>query len=167
MKKIVLMMMVMGLVVGCAPVRPPQWDEVSTVAEKEYTTYMKPGTATLTGQAFLVQNGGQTVKAAGQTVTLDPATTIGTEWWQKAGNNWEKRNFTHPSQIFTAARKTTTADAEGRFKFKNLAPGKYYVRTDITWMAGGYYGIQGGLVGGLIDVKDSQENETILNKFAM
>jgi hypothetical protein len=64
------------------------------------------------------------------------------------------------------ARRITTADAEGRFKFSNIPAGEYYVRTQVTWEVGGYNQTQGGLVGHIIEVKDNQNKEVILNSFA-
>ena len=57
-------------------------------AEAEYQPYLTAGTAGVTVQAFLTQRGGGVVKAAGRTVTLDPATSVGNESWGKAGKIW-------------------------------------------------------------------------------
>ena len=79
---------------GCATLPPPQWSPVKDSTEAEYMHYFTQGTATLTGQAFLTQRGGGVVKAAGRTVTLDPATSVGNEWWGKAGKVWVHRSLT-------------------------------------------------------------------------
>ncbi len=126
---------------------------------------MKDGTATLSGQAFLTQKNGGVVKAAGRTVTLDPATSIGNEWWDKAGKLWVHRALTPPSPGFKNARRTAVADADGKFRFQDIPAGKYYVRTEITWEIGGYNPTQGGLVGQFVEVKDKQAKEVILNAY--
>jgi hypothetical protein len=157
----------MAVLSGCAtmPPPPPQWNPVSEAAEAEYRPYFEEGSGSITGQAFLAQRGGGVVKAAGRTVSLDPATSIGNEWWGKAGKFWVHRSLTSPSPGFAKARRTTVADADGRFKFSGLPVGKYYVRTEVTWEIGGYNSTQGGLVGQLVEIRDGQTVDVILNNF--
>ena len=125
---------------------------------------MQTGSATLAGQAFRTQRGGGVVKAAGRTITLDPATTIGNEWWGKAGKHWVHRDESPPSPGFQKARRTTVADAEGRFTFSSLPAGKYYVRTEVTWELGGFNPLQGGLVGQIVEIGDGQKRDVVLNQ---
>ena len=155
------------VIVGCTrqtPV-PLHWDTLSVSGEMEYQPYLEVGNATIMGQAFLTQRGGGVVKAAGRTVTLDPATSLGKEWWQKVGGNWSTRSVTPPSAAFKKARRTTVADADGRFKFKDLPPGQYYIRTEVTWeVPSGRYSssMEGGLVGQLVEVQSGQTKEVIV-----
>lgn len=153
------------LCAACATVPPPTWEPSSSQREKEYAPYNVLGTGTLTGQAFLAQVNGNVVKAAGQTVTLDPATSVGNEWWGKAGKHWIFRGLTPDSPGFASTRRSTTADAEGRFKFQDLPAGSYFVRTQVTWEVGGYYPTQGGLVGKQVQIEEGKTTEVILNKF--
>ena len=154
-----------ALLSGCVTMTPPQWNPVSDATEAEYQPYLTGGTGSVTGQAFLTQAGGAVVTAAGRTVTLDPATSVGNEWWGKAGKLWVFRALTPPSPGFAKARRTTVADAEGRFKFSDLAAGKYYVRTEVTWEVGDYVPTQGGLVGQVVEVRDGKTSEVILNQY--
>jgi hypothetical protein len=151
--------------VGCATVPPPKWSTTSDAAESEYSKYISGGTSSVSGQAFLAKRNGDVVKAAGRLVTLDPATSIGIEWWDKAGKLWIHRTLTPPSVAFNKARFTTTADADGKFRFQGLAAGKYYARTEVTWEVGSYEPTQGGLVGQIVEVTDNQSKEIILNDF--
>lgn len=167
MKHVVYLFLAFSLV-GCLSmptVPPPTWNANSDASESEYTQYTTPGTATISGQAFLTQSGGGVVKAAGRNVTLDPATTIGNEWWGKAGKHWVHRSLIPPSPGFVKARRTVVADADGRFKFTDLPAGKYFVRTEVTWEVGGYVPTQGGLVGQLIEVGNGKSREVILNQY--
>jgi hypothetical protein len=161
-------LIVLFLLAGCVatpPVQtpPPEWNSVNETYESEYIPYLGTGTGEITGQAFLTQRGGVVVKAAGRNVTIDPATSVGNEWWAKAGIIWQFKSLTPPSPNFHKARKTTVADADGRFKFSNIPDGEYYVRTEVTWLAGT---IQGGLVGSKVTVKNGMPTEVILNQFA-
>lgn len=157
--------LVLIVLAGCAQLQPPTWNPLSDSTEREYDGYLVAGASVLTGQAFMTQRGGGVVKAAGRTVTLDPATSVGIEWWTKAGTKWVFRSFTPSSPSFQRARRTTVADAEGRFRFKELPPGKYFVRTDVTWDVP-YHGPQGGLVGRMVEVTTGQDAEVILSEFA-
>ncbi len=150
---------------GCAAPEPPQWNDSSGYAN-EYSRYMLDGDSSLSGQAFLVQRGGATVKAAGRTVTLDPSTTTGKEYWEKAGRSWVFRTLVPPSPEFNKARRITTADAEGRFSFKNIPAGSYFVRSSVTWHVPDI-GIQGGIVGKPVEVKEGQNTEVVLGDFAI
>jgi hypothetical protein len=166
MKKIAVSLALFGLVSSCATVvSPPEWNPSSDAGEAEYGPYLKDGTASVSGQAFLTQQNGGVVKAAGRLVTLDPATSVGDEWWGKAGKFWVHRAITPPSPGFQKARRMTVADADGRFKFSDLPGGKYYVRTEVTWEIGNYYPTQGGLVGQLVEIGDGQIKEVILNEY--
>lgn len=152
---------------GCVALTPPpEWNPIVQEKETEYEPYLKSGTGSIIGQAFLTQAGGNVVKAAGRTVTLDPATSVGVEWWNKSGKYWAHRGVTPPSPNFHKARKSAVADADGRFKLLNLPDGKYYVLTEVTWEVGGYTPTQGGLVGKLIEVQNGQATEVILSQYA-
>jgi hypothetical protein len=159
-------LLALAFLTGCVSTPPAQWSPVTNSAEEEYQPYLARGTGTLTGQAFLTQRSGNTVKAAGHIVTLDPATSVGRECWAKAGGSWVKRSLTPPSPGFAKARLTTVADADGRFTFSNLAPGGYYVRTEAVWEIPGQLLPEGGLVGQLEEVHDGQTTTAILHDFA-
>lgn len=168
MERAALLSVVLAVfVAGCtAPSRPPPtWNQANEGLEAEYAPYLKPGRATLAGQSFLTQRGGGVVKGAGRTVTLDPATTIGNEWWGKTGKLWMYRTLTPPSPGFHKARRTTVADADGRFRFTDLPGGRYYVRTEVTWEAGGIDSTQGGLVGQPVELADGQSKDVVLNQY--
>ena len=148
-----------------APSPPPQWPPYSEASEAEYVAYLKTGSGAIAGQAFLAQRNGGVVKGAGRVVTLDPATSIGNDWWSKAGRLWVHRALVPPSPGFAKVRRTTIADADGKFKFQELPAGAYYVRTEVTWEIGNYNPTQGGLVGQLVEVWDGQLKEVVLNEY--
>lgn len=163
MKALTLGIPILLFCAACTTVPPPQWSLVSEAEEAEYGPYLRTGTSTISGQAFLRQKNGVVVTGAGRIVTLDPATSVGKEWWDKAAQVWVHRTLTPPSSGFAHARRSTTADAGGRFKFEGLPAGQYYVRTTVTWEPGGLTPMQGGLVGQFVDVKKGQEKEIILS----
>jgi len=156
---------VLAMLAACATPPPsPQWSPQAGTTEAEYQPYLRTGTGTLVGEASLVNRAGAVVKASGRIVTLDPATTVGTEWWNKAGKTWAHRSEKPPSPAFAKARRTTRADANGRFKFSKVPPGKYYVSAEITWKVGNYNSVQGGVVGQVVEVRDGQTTEVVLSQ---
>ncbi len=150
---------------GCGSTPSPTFNQSTSQTESEYKPYLRTGSGSVAGQAFFVQSGGVVVKAAGRTVTLDPATTTGKEWWIKAGKHYAHRSIVPSSSNFKKARRKTVADAEGRFKFRGIPTGNYFIRTDVTWHVPSY-GIQGGLVGKQITVRNGKTTELILNEYA-
>lgn len=159
-----------GLILsGCAsaPLAPINWQS-SRSAEQDiadYAPFMQSGSGAITGQAFLTQQSGGVVVAAGREVILDPATHIAIEWWQKIGTNYEHLDVVPPSENFSKQRRKAIADASGKFEFRNLPAGKYFVRTVLTWQVP-FYGIQGGVLGEMVEVKDNQPANVVLNHYA-
>jgi hypothetical protein len=61
----------------------------------------------------------------------------------------------------------TTADADGRFRFTGLPAGRYILRTTVTWETGAVYaGVQGGVVGAVVAVKDGTAEDVIMSTVA-
>lgn len=131
----------------------------------EYRAYQAPGRRELSGQAFLTTRGGDVKLAAGRLVTLDPATQYAKQWFSRFGATVTSFDEPPADPLFRAARRTTTANAEGRFRFTGLPAGEYLVRTTVTWETGAAYsGLQGGVVAALATVSDSGNAEIILNR---
>ncbi len=135
--------------------------------ESEYRPYQQAGTGAISGQAFLVTRSGDAKKAAGKTVTLDPLTSLSRNWWNaaKAYQRLEPRLPDDPK--FLAARKTTTADAEGRFTFEGLPAGDYLVRTTVQWQPAhcadnSFCSTQSGAVGGLVHLNVGEKKGNVI-----
>jgi hypothetical protein len=75
------------------------------------------------------------------------------------------RNTMPTSPAFQGAMRRTVSNGEGRFEFKNLAAGSYYLRTSVTWEIPSRYGTepQGGLVGGQFLLEDGEHEDVILS----
>jgi len=106
------------------------------VSEAEYASYLAPtGNASLAGRGF-VTDGGREQPAAGQPVTLDPATSSARRWYERFGmvcNTFD--SSASPDDLFRRTRRTTVTDADGNFTFSGLPPGTYFVRTRVLWDA--------------------------------
>lgn len=167
MKKLFVVLITAGLFTGCATKNgvPARLMPSTEADEAAYAPYLGKGAASLSGQAFLVQRGGGTVKAAGRMITLDPATPIGDDWWRKAGRVWTRRYEKPGSKAFGEARRTAKADADGRFIFVDLPAGTYYLRTELTWEVP-FHGTQGGVLGSKVVVREGAAETVVLNEVA-
>jgi len=99
----------------------------------------KPGTVTITGHAFRTKPSGTVVNAAGEVVRLVPATAYARERFQNfyGGRKFvAHRNYPrddNPDPAYADYTRTTKAQANGRFTFENVAPGAYFVTTQVIW----------------------------------
>lgn len=152
------------VLVGCVAVRPYVWRKMSTDQESEYAPYMKSGSGTVIGQAFLQRRDGITVRAAGRIVTLDPATSIGQEWWDRPVHFVHEYFDVPPSYAFLSARRCVRADADGNFRFEEIPSGMYYLQTSVTWQPGRTR--QGGMVGKVVEVRGGEVVSVVLGPAA-
>jgi archaellum component FlaF (FlaF/FlaG flagellin family) len=131
------------------------WAEL---ADKSFTnefrdTFTKKGEGTLLGQAFFRTRGGDVKLGAGCEVILSPASAYIGMWKlqeQKMANlvraHIEFARATKSDVIpvdndtgridtrYLPLLRTTMADANGNFEFKNLPPGDYMLFCTITWL---------------------------------
>ncbi len=130
--------------------------------QAEYEALPKTGTGSISGQAFVVDPWGNVKVAAGQHVALIPHTSYSAIWF----SNFLLFQRTGVSGGFTDSRMSnygddTFADAEGRFKFKSVPVGVYYVRSGVWWKD------SAGILRGtdfvrMIRVKEGEEVELVL-----
>lgn len=132
----------------------------------EYQRLTTSGTAIVNGQAFMKTRGGDVKLAAGNEVFLNPVTSYSTEWYEKSylPNIGMVRADSRILNYVT----TTVADGEGRFTFKNVPAGEYFVTSNVNWEAAtGYQGAlrqQGGVVTKRITVKDGEELDIVVTR---
>ena len=163
MRRLVLFTLVV-LLSACATMAPPQ--SRMPFPENEYQVLAKSGSATVKGQAFLKTRGGDVKTAAGNEVILNPVTSYSMEWYEKSYIPG-KRMVEPDQRLFNFVRKQV-ADGNGRFTFKNVPPGEYFVTTIITWEAPtGYQGslrLQGGTVTKRITVINGDEIDIVVTR---
>jgi len=150
------------LITGCAGslARPTQ-RQAQFILE-EYMPYKNSGTATIKGQAFLRQRGGNVVTAAGATIYLNPATSYSREYF-----DLQVMRGVHLSEVdkrMLEYERTTIGDANGNFEFNSLPAGEYYIATTITWYVPGQYIHEGGNVGIKVGVKDGEIKKVVLTR---
>lgn len=99
----------------------------------------KPGESRIDGHAFLKKPNGRVMHAAGEFVWLIPATPYAKERMQRlygnarfmSANAMNRAEGTDP-KFYEFTRKTK-AESNGRFTFDKVAPGEYFIATNITW----------------------------------
>jgi len=110
-----------------------------------------PGRGVIAGQAFLRDGSGQSnVRyAAGETVRLIPATTYAQT---RIKNFYGSVKFlpaasipkVEPDTQYASLTRTTTTESNGRFTFENVAPGRYYLTTQLIWKPKDAHAPEGG-----------------------
>lgn len=118
---------------------------------------------TVSGQAFLTTRSGDVKKAAGAPVTLDLDSPTAKSWCARVCDDggWRK-NGDPTDSAFVASRRTTTADADGRFTFSDVPPGHYLIRTGVVWKVG--LEIQGGMMAELVTVPASGKVDVVMSR---
>lgn len=125
-----------ALACGCQASRP-----AATVAfsAEEAAFIRKPGTGVIVGHAFRTKPTGVVVNAAGEVVRLVPATAFARE---RFSTLYGKRKYVphrdyprddNPDPAYGDYTRTTKAEANGRFVFEKVAPGSYFVTTQVVW----------------------------------
>jgi len=97
----------------------------------EYYSLNKEDTGTVTGRVFLKTSKGNIKTAAGQTVRLHPVGIYSDQWFELASNRKvHTAAYDHRVEDYVFM---TTADDDGRFTFKDVPAGEYYLTTQIYW----------------------------------
>lgn len=128
--------------------------EPATVAfsVEEAAFIKKPGTGIITGHAFRTKPSGAVVNAAGQVVTLVPATGFARERFANlyGGSKYVPHHaYPLPDEVdpaYAEYTRTTKAESNGRFVFENVPPGSYFVTTQVLWGDEYAFSREGGMV---------------------
>lgn len=160
MSRCLALVLCAALLAGC--VATPQIQSTFNPAEAAFIH--KQGRGSISGQAFLRRNDGMVVYAAGSEVSLVPRTTYSTERI-RAMYGGAKIAPLYGGSIpeppgYAEYMKVTKADGEGRFSFKGLPDGEYYVVTNVNWRVG--YTIQGGYLMEPVTIRGGNAPDVIM-----
>lgn len=158
-------MLLGAALVGCVTNQPVQRapDVLRTpFVGADHSAFAGTGTASVIGQAFLRQRGGGVVTCAGDTVFLLPDSEIYREltWYLREG-----RSPLPPSAepvLFSTLKRTTTCDAAGNFRFRQLPAGSYLLVARVVWTVGSSR--QGGFLMDTVTVDERQEASKTLSE---
>lgn len=173
MKQIYLLLIFALLLTSCRTISNERY-EASVVPrlpwpESEYSQITKNGDAIVTGQGFMRTRGGDVKVAAGSKVVLSPVTSYSKQFVDimiRKTNSYSVLDPELPDIRIYEYIKETIADAEGKFKFINVADGNYYVYTYVFWESPTSHGLekQGGWVWQEVKVFSNKENHFILTR---
>ena len=117
----------------------------------------KEGKTTIEGHAFLRRPDNVPENAVGQTVRLVPVTPYSeARFAQFYGGKrflsaWQMPKMEADPE-YASYTRTTTSDSNGRFTFEHVAPGKYYIATQIMWRPKGTLFQEGGALWDMVTV---------------
>jgi hypothetical protein len=124
----------------------------------------QPGTGVIAGHAFRTKASGALVNAAGQVVYLVPATGYSRERFKNLYGNRkyiphrESPREDNPPSAYAEHTRTTKAEANGRFAFEGVAPGEYFVTTQVIWGDEEAFFREGGLVYDMVAVTGKEKD---------
>lgn len=127
---------------GCAsmPGLQPAVKPSISYSAADHAAWKETGTAVVTGQAFLRQQGGGVVTCAGSPVYLLPKSP----YFDELATIIESRR--KPDMTGFSADgfpgRSGQCDAQGNFRFENLPEASWYVISEVRWTIG--YATQGG-----------------------
>ncbi|WP_123812187.1 hypothetical protein [Ottowia oryzae] len=152
---------------GCAAA--PRKIEVSAPFNlEEAKAMLKPGKNSISGSAMMRQAGGGVVTCAGEEVNLVPETEYANQRIGKAYGSTDRGyinvyqariQIANPPGYLESTLKTR-CDPQGKFTFKNVGDGNWFVVTGVIWLVG--YSTEGGMLMERISLKGGQNHEIIM-----
>ena len=126
----------------------------------------KKGTGVIEGDLFARTRGGDTKLGSGATIQICPYNGHVQEYWRSYANTanplYQSPTYGYigQDQLDYAAMsfvESTTADSQGRFRFEDLAPGRYIVHGKFEWRnKSGAYGRQVAVATTTVRVEDGK-----------
>lgn len=169
MKKIFIILIFIFLI-GCVA-QQPQIKLLSNFDPSISKKLLEKGNSTIEGSALIRQRGGGVVTCAGQNVSLIPVTEYSTERiayiYKNLSNGFIPVGASYPKFINDDMRfetdglKNEICDAQGKFIFKNIKAGEYYLTTVIVWEVGN--NLQGGALMNKVDISENEIKNVVLS----
>ena len=125
------------------------------------------GDNTISGQAFLRQNGGGVVTCASSEVFIFPVNEYSNQIMSEMFGSTDKGYSIGVSSIdydanYVKYKRVSVCDAQGNFVFKNIADGEYYLSTDVRWVIGNSR--QGGYLFEKVSVNKGSNLKVLLSR---
>lgn len=168
----------MGLLSACAgegALAPLQVGEAwsPSVPYDDGVQKIPDGLNEIRGSALLRTVGGDIKTCGGLEVSLAKSTAYADERMLKAYGSLEHgyidadaRGAGAADLRYYQALRGTRCDAQGEFKFTNLADGTYYVTAEVTWgvAAGQFVRTEGGVLMARVEVSGGEVEEVLLTQ---
>jgi hypothetical protein len=173
MNKALLFVFFSTITLAACGITPVKYNLTTSFNAEQAQALLLDGANTIKGSALLRQRGGGVVTCAGKAVQLTPATAYADERMTAiyGASDYGYRpvipaiqfEFTDPRYL--SFSKKTICDAQGFFKFSNIADGTFYVTTDIVWqVSSDAIFPEGGYVMKKITVKNGETSEIVLTQ---
>ncbi len=150
----------------------PQKVSLPSFDSTEAKILLDSGANVISGSALIRKRGGDIVTCAGEVVHLIPATSYASERMAAIYRSTEKGywnaswglpnlQYENESPEYKNLVKSTICDAQGFFKFNQVADGSFFVTASITWHVNSYE-TEGGLLMQRVSVSGSELKEIVL-----
>jgi hypothetical protein len=170
MKKAPFILIMLGLLYvatclnGCTdtPIKPV---ERTASPLSEYNSPNKDGTGIVTGRAFVQTGGGSVKTLAGETVRLHRGGIYSDQWFELVSNpkvHTAAYDYRLEDYVFM-----TIVDDDGRFTFKDVPAGEYYLTMHVWFTSEGNRGVlifQDGRFRKVITVENDKTVDVILTR---
>lgn len=171
MKPAIILAALAFMLSGCVATNPPRVVVIDTPFDAALATKrLAKGANTIKGSALMRQQGGGVVTCAGRDAELIPDTPYSAlrmaAIYGSASNGFVRVGTPHVAfnpdfTEYRALRRKATCDAQGYFRFGDVADGTFFVITTVAWMAG-QYSQQGGGLMLRVEVKGGETKEVVL-----
>lgn len=126
------------LALFCAACGPRQLPNAVAFNADEAAYIHKHGSATIKGEAFVINSSGRAVKAAGQDVWLVPATPYAKQRFTAIYGTKKSVPARAVAQFasdpdYLANTRRAKMGSNGKFSFEDVAPGAYFIVSQMTW----------------------------------
>ena len=128
--------------------------------DEDFAAIPVTGSGIITGQAFLKTMGGDVKFGAGNPVDLIPQTPYTLERFGNAGA--DEQMPPRPPALAKYVR-TTQADGNGNFEFRDVPAGKYILHCAISWSVS-QYELTGGNAFALVTVEDGKTVKAVVTR---
>ena len=166
MRRIAILLALTLAACNPAPQIAPVSLEVSDVAfnTAQAAFIKKPGVAVINGEAFLRENSGGLKHASGEVVRLIPQSDYARSRFAKL---YGGEKFVSARDIpkvpadpaYVEYTRTTKVDERGHFTFDHVAPGRYFISTQVLWRNDKSFFTEGGAIydSVTISAKDTED----------
>lgn len=133
---------------------------------------LQSGSNMIRGSALIRQRGGGVVSCAGMEVALIPVTPYSSErisalygstekGFNSAGLGGRRISFENEPPEYRKLQKKVLCDAQGFFKFDQVANGSFFVASVITWKVNDYF-FEGGALMQRVTLTGGETKEIVL-----
>ncbi|MCW8915532.1 MAG: hypothetical protein OQK24_06725 [Magnetovibrio sp.] len=145
----------------------PLYEPTVGFVENDFRWSMEKGSGVIAGKAQMKAQGGFIQTAEGEEVILVARTPYTDEIVKatRMDGFFDKYDNVRKHPDYNHYRRVQTAVNGGQFRFENLPAGEWYIATRVIWYTRDQYGkvsLHGGLVWGLIDLKDGETRENLV-----